>query len=424
MSAQEKDVNGYVTIEKNPISRVGVFPYLGKNISSECEPDKIYNVYRPADELSDPDAMASFALVPLVDDHTMLGEGFTPVEEKGAHGVLGENLQFEDGVLYAPLKIFSETLKKLIASGKKALSLGYRVREWQREDGTFEGKDYQFVQRGLRGNHIALVDAARCDVAVLDHHFACDSFDIAIDTEIEAKKSNDETTVSEKQAAPTGETIIGAADQPKGDDAMTDEEKKKKEAMDRAAKDESEKKEAEEKAAKDEAEEKEKAEKKAADESEEEKKKKEAMDKAAKDADTKEKEGDQKAEDKAAMDSAIKVAMDSDVFKAAVDASVAKTLSTMQPKLMKQMAMDAAERDTVIREVSSVIGTFDAAEKTTGEVLSYGLEKVGIKAPKGQEQGAWAGYMAGRSAKSGVVLAFDSKSTTAGLLDKTLANSK
>ncbi len=133
MTAREIDENGFITIEKNPISRVGVFPYLGKNISEECEPEKVYNVYRPPEELADPEAMKSFELVPLVNDHTMLGTGFTPTEEKGAHGTTGEKLTFEGGVLYAPLKIFSETLKRLIEAGKKELSLGYRVREWEKK---------------------------------------------------------------------------------------------------------------------------------------------------------------------------------------------------------------------------------------------------------------------------------------------------
>src|ERR1700739_4099056 len=135
MTARQTDLNGYITIEKNPISRAGVFPYLGKNISDECEPDKVYNVLRPPEELGDPTAMKSFALVPWIDDHTMLGEGQTPAENVGVEGTTGEKVVFEDGVLYAPIKIFSERLKRIIASGKKELSLGYRVREWEKKKG-------------------------------------------------------------------------------------------------------------------------------------------------------------------------------------------------------------------------------------------------------------------------------------------------
>ena len=52
--------------------------------------------------------------------------GLTPAEEKGVHGTTGESVVFEDGVLYATLKIFSETLARMIESGRTALSLGYR----------------------------------------------------------------------------------------------------------------------------------------------------------------------------------------------------------------------------------------------------------------------------------------------------------
>lgn len=182
-------MNGYITIEKNPISRVGVFPYLGKSIASDLEPEKVYFVYRPAEELADPEAMASFRMVPLINDHTMLGAGFTPPEDKGVEGVTGEDIVFEDNILFAPLKIFSEALKRLINSGKKALSLGYRVGEWERKAGTFNGQAYEFIQRKIRGNHIALVDEGRMgpDIAVLDHNFAFDSFDIDITEEIMAE---------------------------------------------------------------------------------------------------------------------------------------------------------------------------------------------------------------------------------------------
>lgn len=133
MSSREVDESGYITIEENPISRVGVFPYLGKNISTECEPDKIYNVLRPPEELGDPETMKSFGMIPLINDHVMLGEGHTPAEEKGVHGTTGQRLSFKDGILYAPLRIFSTVLKSLIDSGKKELSLGYRVGEWEKK---------------------------------------------------------------------------------------------------------------------------------------------------------------------------------------------------------------------------------------------------------------------------------------------------
>ena len=193
-SARVIDDNGFVTIDNNPISRSGVFQYLGSSIGAP-EPDRIYNVYRPAEELASAECMDSFKLLPLVDDHTMLGsneKGYTPAERKGVQGVIGEDVAFRDGVLYGNLKIFSETLKRLIQSGKKELSLGYRC-VYDAVNGTFGGQSYQYVQRNLRGNHLALVDRARCDVAVLDSQITMDSFDLNLKDEtmsVETKTEN------------------------------------------------------------------------------------------------------------------------------------------------------------------------------------------------------------------------------------------
>lgn len=171
-TAQDKkqvDHNGYWYIENNPISRTGVFPYLGKQISDELEPDKVYQVYRPADELFSPEAMASFELMPLVDDHTMLGKDYTPAEQKGIEGVLGEKIGRSGDMLTADIKIYSESLKDEIRNGKKELSLGYFC-DYDLTPGTYKGQHYDAVQRNLRGNHIALVDKGRMgrEVRVMD----------------------------------------------------------------------------------------------------------------------------------------------------------------------------------------------------------------------------------------------------------------
>lgn len=197
------DHNQFWLIKDNPITKAGVFPYLGKQISPELEPDKIYQVYRPAEEIRK--AADTFKLVPLVDNHTMVGKDFTPAEEKGVHGVLGEEIKEKDGVLYADVKIFSESLKNLIQNGKKELSLGYFC-EYDLTPGEYHGVHYDAVQRGLRGNHIALVDNGRMghDVRVMDS-MAFDAMDL--DTEKAIKKDLSSTThgVGGKDAAPNKE---------------------------------------------------------------------------------------------------------------------------------------------------------------------------------------------------------------------------
>lgn len=171
-TARQHDINGWYEIPRNPISKVGIFDYLGKTIGGE-DPDKIYRVLRPAEELGHPECIESFKLTPWIDDHTFLGseDGARPAEEVGVHGVIGERVEFDesDGTLYGNLKCFSSEHARRVDSGKRDLSLGYRS-EYDWTPGTYNGDHYDAIQRNIRGNHVASVDEGRMgkEVAVMD----------------------------------------------------------------------------------------------------------------------------------------------------------------------------------------------------------------------------------------------------------------
>lgn len=166
----KKDINSYVEFKANPISKAGVFDYLGSQITladgSHPEPlNKIYKVLRSEETLKQ--AAESFELVPVIDDHTFLGsedDGYTRPEAKGVQGVIA-NLKMKGGELLADVKVFSQRLINKIKDGKIDLSLGYRC-SYKRESGVFNGEKYDFVQTDMIGNHLALVDNSRCDVAL------------------------------------------------------------------------------------------------------------------------------------------------------------------------------------------------------------------------------------------------------------------
>jgi len=168
---REIDTNGFVEIPDNPISAVGVYPYLGSMIGGK-DPSKIYYVLRPEEELSRKDTLDSLRLMPIVDDHEMLGNGETPAEKKGVHGVVGEKVYYDSKAkqIKGNLKIHSSGLMdKIDNQGKKDLSAGYRA-DHDFIAGTFEGKDYDAIQKNIVFNHLALVDSGRMGsgVAVLD----------------------------------------------------------------------------------------------------------------------------------------------------------------------------------------------------------------------------------------------------------------
>lgn len=156
--AKQVDTNSFELIKDNPLSAEGVFMYSGKMIGfPDLEQNKLYPVYRPAEELEK--AAETFNGVPFIIDHEMLGNGGTPYDKRPASGVL-MNVKYKLGKLFGDLKIWSEAMKSKILNGVKELSLGYRS-VYERRRGVFNGQRYDFIQRNLRGNHLALVKNGR-----------------------------------------------------------------------------------------------------------------------------------------------------------------------------------------------------------------------------------------------------------------------
>lgn len=195
------DQNGFFEVKGNPISKVGVFPYSGRSIGAE-EPDRMYYVYRPAEELGSAECIESFKLVPFVDEHHMIGEGAMPADQKGVHGVTGEDVYFEGDTLYSNIKVFSQSLANLIEGGKRELSLGYRC-TYEFAPGEYNGVKYDAIQRNIRGNHLALVEEGRMgkEVAVLDSMvFTFDAKEFTLENEIEKVEDQGEEITLESLA--------------------------------------------------------------------------------------------------------------------------------------------------------------------------------------------------------------------------------
>lgn len=359
------DTNGYWEIKHNPISKVGVFPYLGRSISDECEPDKVYYVYRPAETLIKSVDTWDNPPKPFINDHEMLGEGFSKIDDRPVQGVI-HNPVFENDVLYADLSVYSESLKDSIENGKKELSLGYFCK-YKKEKGVYKGQTYDYVQEDMVGNHIALVDNGRCgsDVKVFDSKCTFDSLDLTesfkseenndlkknasngiMETETETKdsemadkreyirkimaiagKPDSDFEGGEKEKIETIAKLLENSEYSKSEDE--EEKKEEKETEDKCGKDDESKE--EEKKSEDESEEKKDDDKKAEDEDilasdvmaflkmileevryiagkkttdeDEEKKDDKAEDESEKEDDKKSEDEDEKAEEKEAKDS-------------------------------------------------------------------------------------------------------------------------
>ena len=161
-SKRHYDDNGFLFVEDCAILKSGVFEYLGIEISNDegiidgvkVEPDKLYRVLIPVEELEK--AKDTFKLLPIVNDHTWLGDGEEDAKEY-QEGSTGENIFVQDGKLIVPMKFTGKNIIEAIENGKEELSASY-TNILKKSD----NPEYDFIAMDYTGNHIALVDKGRC----------------------------------------------------------------------------------------------------------------------------------------------------------------------------------------------------------------------------------------------------------------------
>lgn len=387
-------------VRDNPISKAGVYPYLGSEIPGAEDPNRIYYVYRPAEELANPQAIESAKLVPFIDEHEVLGIGGMPAERKGIQGTIGEQVYFDDPYLRGNIKIHSSAAQSLIKAGKVELSPCYGC-DWVKGDGTFEGRPYQYTQRNIRFNHLALVEEGRTgpDVAVQDHRkFTLDSAELLpmalAPEDMEAIK----TMVLELLAAQKKPGDADPEDKPMDEDRPADADLPPSEEEDYAGGDETRAAERIEEVVEQ------------VEEAIEEIK--EASEDLVKASDAKSKKLAQdrlsKAKDKLSAAKAAHANLAKDSVNRKRDGEVAaltKQVKALQDQLAatKATASDSApllgaiaDRDALYSQVSHFTGAFDHSRMDAKAVAVYACDKLSIKCDKGQETVALNAWMQGR----------------------------
>lgn len=394
----------------NPLTKVGIFDYLGSEIPGAPEPDRIYKVYRPAEELSNDAVIESFRNKPLIDDHEIIGIHGMPAERKGIQGNIGEKVYFDAPYLRGNIVIHSSAMQTLIKNGKVELSPCYGC-DWVAETGSYEGQPYQYVQRNLRANHLALVEEGRTgpDVAVQDSRtFSLDSSRLlpmeftpeqlaqikAMIAEVLAAQTIGDKDPVDPAAAVDADPVVDAdpevivdpvaevtpAQAGAAEEAVTAAENAQAAIEEVAAAIEEVATAAEEVVA-------------AADG-----KRKPAQDKLAK---AKVKLTSARAKHgKLAADAKIKATL-------AKDGALARQVQVLQDELKALKAKPAqdsvatsiihiADRDALARQVTQHVGVFDHSRMTADGVAKYAVEKLSIKCEAGHEALALDAWMQGR----------------------------
>ncbi len=403
MTKRTYDNNGWLEVKDNPISKAGVFDYLGAEIGAP-EPDRIYKVFRPPEELASDETIKSFRLTPFIVDHEMLGKNATPAEKKGIQGVIGENVYYDHPYLRGNIKIFSDAALSDISSGKIDLSPGYRSRYDFGNPGVYEGEAYEVVQRHLRGNHLALVDEGRtgADVAVQDHLV------VTIDTkelirmseEDKDKKqpTGDENGFTPEQVEQIKQIVVAAL---AAGTPATDGDLEKKETTDGDPDPEKKTGDAEAEA------------EKAVEDAEAEAEKAESGDPEAVEAAEVAIETAEEAiaEVKEELDQATTDSLTRRLKRLKRSIASMDEMSSMKRKIARlekakptmdtgELLKQIGERDALAQKLTPFIGVFDHAPMTKQQVAEYGVEKLGIRCDKGTESIALNAWMQGRTPDS------------------------
>lgn len=157
---------GYV---KARVARDGIQQYMGYEVSSaHFDYDAIVNVFRGADEVGSPEALASYNNKPLTNEHPYEGVTLENWGELAVGNCSNDAALIEiDGVSYVEVTLWVMHKDGIAAikAGKRELSVGYicdveiRTGTFPRGDGTLVQFDAE--QKNIRVNHVALVNRGR-----------------------------------------------------------------------------------------------------------------------------------------------------------------------------------------------------------------------------------------------------------------------
>lgn len=160
------------------VARTGIQDYLACELGLPGDPNRIVKVNRSADEVFNTDSLASYNGVDVTIEHP---SNFVDAKSYSAlsKGTVLNAVQDGDFVK-AELIVKSQDAIDAINEGKAQLSAGYSAEYVKAADGC----SYEYEQKDIRINHVALVDRARAgaQARIFDHKPEITMIKIALDS--------------------------------------------------------------------------------------------------------------------------------------------------------------------------------------------------------------------------------------------------
>ena len=134
-------------------TRSGIFLYMTAD-------GEFIRELRPPDEVFNNESLKSLAGVPITNDHppVFLDSKNTGKFQVGFTGDSPE--QHNDFVRVGTTITDKETIENIMSDNKRELSCGYNC-ELHFESGTYDGEEYDAIQRNIEYNHLSIVDMGR-----------------------------------------------------------------------------------------------------------------------------------------------------------------------------------------------------------------------------------------------------------------------
>lgn len=167
VTAREYTDEGFLRVPGR-VARTGIQEYHAGELGLPGDPNRVVRVMRPAEEVFNDASLQSYLASDVTLEHpsTMVDTDTYKAVSVGTVEVRGS----EDGdFVVTDLIIKDKDAIAAVESGKVQLSAGYTALY---DDNVPEGADYEFIQREIRINHVALVDRARAGVQarLFDHN--------------------------------------------------------------------------------------------------------------------------------------------------------------------------------------------------------------------------------------------------------------
>lgn len=143
------------------VTRTGVFNY--RNVDGSLRRE-----LRHPDDVMLEDSLDTMKMIPMTNQHPQSKLVNQDNVKQLSIGFTGESVKPDGKFIKIPVTITDRKAVDDVMEGRDELSLGYEIDLFE-EAGDYDGERYDFRQRNIRYNHLAIVDAARAGSAAKIH---------------------------------------------------------------------------------------------------------------------------------------------------------------------------------------------------------------------------------------------------------------